>query len=211
MYVGRIVAVGRTKSGKAAGLYRVSSRSFPNRKAIVEKKKAIVVPKEGSEGTILENAFITYDCARIVGKVAVVTNGSHTNPIAEKIEAGMPIRDAMALSLLALDYEHDSLDTPRIAAAIERGAESGWLGIVRKDGIEVREIPLAKGEVCYVATYEINSVDPKRKDKFHITSAKKGAQHIISGGKFAKLDKPVVAVCAFETKRGFELGDAMPK
>ncbi|NOZ24232.1 MAG: IMP cyclohydrolase [Planctomycetes bacterium] len=210
MYVGRIVAVGRTKSGKAAGLYRVSSRSFPNRKAIVEKKKASVVPKEGSEGTVLENAFITYDCARIVGKTAVVTNGSHTNPIAEKIEAGTPIRDALALSLLALDYEHDSLDTPRIAAAIEAGAESGWLGVVRKDGIEVCEIPLARGEVCYLATYEINHIDPKRKDKFNVPSAKKGAQHIISGGAFAKLEKPVVAVCALEKKRGFELADAMP-
>lgn len=210
MYVGRIVAVGRTKAGRVAGLYRVSSRSFPNRKVIVEKTKAIVVPKEGSEGTVLENAFITYDCARIVGKAAVVTNGSHTNPIAEKIASGMPIRDALALSLLALDYEHDSLDTPRIAAVIERGAESGWLGVVRKDGIEVREVPLAKGEVCYLATYEISAIDPNRKDKFDVKSAKAGARHVITGGVFADLEKPVVAVCAFETKGGFELADAMP-
>ncbi|MBU0718557.1 MAG: IMP cyclohydrolase [Planctomycetes bacterium] len=209
MYVGRIVAVGRTKGGRVAGLYRVSSRSFPNRKAIVEKTKAIVVPKEGSEGTVLENAFITYDCARIVGKTAVVTNGSHTNPIAEKIASGMPIRDALALSLLALDYEHDSLDTPRIAAVIERGAESGWLGVVRKDGIEVREVPLGKGEACYLATYEISTIDPNRKDKFDVPSAKAGAKHIINGGVFADLEKPVVAVCAFEKKGGFELADAM--
>ena len=34
MYVGRIVAVARTTEGSNAGLYRVSSRSFPNRTAV---------------------------------------------------------------------------------------------------------------------------------------------------------------------------------
>ena len=41
------------------------------------------------------------------------TNGSHTDPIIEKIMAGMNLRDAFTLSLLAMDYEHDTLDTPR--------------------------------------------------------------------------------------------------
>ena len=34
MYVGRIVAVGRTRAGANAALYRVSSRSFPNRRIV---------------------------------------------------------------------------------------------------------------------------------------------------------------------------------
>jgi IMP cyclohydrolase len=34
MYVGRIVAVGRTPAGRAAVMYRVSSRSFPNRRTV---------------------------------------------------------------------------------------------------------------------------------------------------------------------------------
>ena len=209
MYVGRIVAVGRTKAGRAAGLYRVSSRSFPNRRAIVEKAKASILPKEGFEGTVLESAFITYDCARIVGSIAIVSNGSHTNPIAEKIESGMPIRDAIAMTLLAMDYEHDSLNTPRIAGVIEAGAKSGWLGVVRKDGIEVAEVLLEAGEVCYLATYEINRIDPARKDRFDIASARDGAEHIIRCGAFAALEKPIVSVCAIEAEGGFELSDAM--
>lgn len=210
MYVGRIVAVGRTRAGRAAALYRVSSRSFPNRRAIVEKAKASILPKEGFEGTALESAFITYDCARIVGRTLVVSNGSHTNPIAEKIEAGMPIRDALGMVLLALDYEHDSLNTPRIAGVIEAGAESGWLGVVRKDGVEVMEVPLAAGEVCYLATYEINRIDPHRKDRLPSATANEGARHILCGGKFAELEKPIVSVCAIETDSGFDLADAMP-
>ena len=43
MYVGRIVAVGRTHAGANAALYRVSSRSFPNRMAVeVDGRKATV-------------------------------------------------------------------------------------------------------------------------------------------------------------------------
>ena len=33
MYIGRIVAIARTKDNRGAALYRVSSRSFPNRMA----------------------------------------------------------------------------------------------------------------------------------------------------------------------------------
>ncbi|MDR0932030.1 MAG: hypothetical protein LBM70_03310, partial [Victivallales bacterium] len=34
MYLGRIVAIGMTKDGKPTAMYRVSSRSFPNREAV---------------------------------------------------------------------------------------------------------------------------------------------------------------------------------
>ena len=34
MYVGRIVAIGMTKDGRPCAMYRVSSRSFPNRRAV---------------------------------------------------------------------------------------------------------------------------------------------------------------------------------
>ena len=35
MYVGRIIAIARNQSGQVAALYRVSSRSFPNRQATI--------------------------------------------------------------------------------------------------------------------------------------------------------------------------------
>ena len=34
MYIGRIVAFGMTKENKVCAMYRVSSRSFPNRQAV---------------------------------------------------------------------------------------------------------------------------------------------------------------------------------
>ena len=64
----------------------------------------------------------------------------------------------MALALLALDYEHDALDTPRIAAAVPRRGDAGWLAIVRRDALVVKEVPLAAGAARYIATYEANDV-----------------------------------------------------
>ena len=154
MYAGRIVAVGRTRAGKLAAMYRVSSRSFPNRQAQVKDNAVSIVPRKGSEDDVFKNPYIAYNCARIVGDVAIVTNGSQTDPIAEKIALGVPVRDAMASALLALDYEKDDYNTPRIAAAVAAGADWGILGVVREDGLEVCRLSLQPGE-CYLSLIHI--------------------------------------------------------
>ena len=171
MYVGRIVAVGMNPKGKLAAMYRVSSRSFPNRKSVVRENAAAIVPKEGFETDIHKNPYIAYNCLKIVGSVAVATNGSQTDPIAEKIAAGMTIRDAMIVSMMALDYEKDDYNTPRIASAVDLKSRSGWLGIVRHDGLNVRQLPLEPGNAFYVATYETNDVVLPQTESFEAQSA----------------------------------------
>ena len=52
MYLGRIVAIGMTKSGKAGAFYRVSSRSFPNRQAVLQGDKVAILPRPGFEGDL---------------------------------------------------------------------------------------------------------------------------------------------------------------
>jgi IMP cyclohydrolase len=96
MYVGRIVAVGMTRAGKAAAMYRVSSRSFPNREARLINGVVSIMPKAGFEDDLAKNPYIAYNCLRITGDIAVASNGSHTDPITEKISAGMSVRDAVA-------------------------------------------------------------------------------------------------------------------
>ena len=70
MYAGRIVAVGRTRAGKLAAMYRVSSRSFPNREAQLKDNLVSIVPKKGWESDVFKNPYIAYNCARIVGDAA---------------------------------------------------------------------------------------------------------------------------------------------
>ena len=76
MYIGRIVSVVQTPEGKLGAVYRVSSRSFPNRTAVPGADKVSIIPKPGHEGDIHKNPYIAYNCVRIVcgGRVAVVTN-----------------------------------------------------------------------------------------------------------------------------------------
>lgn len=208
LYVGRIVCVARASDGRVCAAYRVSSRSFPNRTAVQTEHSVSIVPKAGHEKDVQKNPYIAYNCVRIVagGKVAVVTNGSQTDPIAEKIDAGMSARDALVLSLLALDYEKDAYNTPRICAVADnRGTGALWLGIVRKDGVNVCEVTLAKGRFQYIATYEENDIDASQAGSFSAGNAMETCDFLLHGGVFAQRLNPVTAVAGIATDTGFEL------
>jgi IMP cyclohydrolase len=111
MYVGRFIVI-----APQVGAYRVSSRSFPNRRAIERNGTVTVGPTEDAEET--DNPYISYNCVRLTERGAVLGNGSHVDPIAEKLALGYPARDALAEPLLALDFEKDDYDTPRIAGIV---------------------------------------------------------------------------------------------
>jgi IMP cyclohydrolase len=202
MYVGRIAAVARSAAGRNAALYRVSSRSFPNRTAVDLGGRLAIVPRPGHEGDVHKNPYIAYNCLRIAGAWAVATNGSHTDPIAEKIEQGVPPRDALAACLLALDYEKDQLSTPRIAPL---AGDAGWLAIVRRNALVVREVALEPGRAWYVATYEHDDVRPEQRVAFDAASAAQAARQVFDGAGFAQLEKPVTSAAALATGAGFEL------
>lgn len=205
MYIGRIVAIGMTRTGRAAAMYRVSSRSFPNRRAVINSGSVAIVPRLGAEGDLAKNPYISYNCLRFAGEWAVAANGSQTDPIVEKIAMGIPPRDAIALGLLALDYEKDSLDTPRIVAAVSSRRPAGFLGIIRKDAMLVREFQLRPGEVQYVSTYEKNRPCDENHDAgFDAETAADAAQYVVDGGVFSEFSNPVTSVAALAGTNGFE-------
>ena len=205
MYVGRIVAIGRNRSGANAALYRVSSRSFPNRRAVEQNGRLAIVPREGHENDVHKNPYIAYNCIRVAQGWAVVSNGSHTDPIAEKLEAGTPVRDALVATLLALDYEKDDYRTPRIAGAVPLQGESGWLGIVRHDALVVKEIPLEPGSARWIATYEADDVREEQRSDFDASDADQAAVFAVRGGAFAELTNPVTSAAALSDGRDFAL------
>jgi len=206
MYLGRIVAAGLTPSGKPVAAYRVSSRSFPNRTAKLSGGKIAILPRPGHEDDLAKNPYIAYNCVRLSGSVALATNGSQTDPIIEKIAMGMPLRDAFALSLLAMDYEKDSLDTPRIAAAVDAASGLCMFGIVRKDALLVRAMKAAPGQLFYLSTYEKNFPCEKNEEPgFTAETAEAVCAHVISGGVFAGFEHPVTAAAALWNGTGYDL------
>lgn len=205
MYVGRIVAVGRTRSGANAGLYRVSSRSFPNRKAVEQQGCLAVIPREGHEADVKKSPYIAYNCVRLARDWAIVTNGSHTEPIAEKVESGVPVRDALAQALLALDYEKDEYGTPRVAGAVPVRGDTAWLGVVRRDALVVKAVELATGRVSWIATYEAADVSDAQTVDFDAADAAAAARFVVDGGEFGKLTHPVTSAAALSDGSGFAL------
>lgn len=206
MYIGRIVAFGMTKDNRVCAMYRVSSRSFPNRQAVENSGKIAIVPRPGAESDLAKNPYISYNCLRIAGQWAIATNGSQTDPITEKIAMGMPVRDAISLGLLAMDYEKDSLDTPRIVAVAGRISKKGYLGIIRKDALLVREFDLEPGVARYISTYEKNvPCDANIDMAFDAACADCAAHYVVNGGVFADFEQPVTSAAAIESGDGFDL------
>ncbi len=190
LYLGRILAVGSTESGKFVS-YRVSSRSFPNRIAKTFENRISIVPTEGNEKDVFKNPYIAYNSIKIVKDIAVVSNGSHTDVIADKIESGMNIRDSIALALLSMDYEKDDFNTPRIAGATTIDGDS-YIGIITQEDLIVEKVQ--NGKCAYISTYE--HTRPKIVE-FKATNAEEAAQYIMDQGKFQEFTNPVTSAAAF--------------
>ena len=190
MYLGRILAVGSTESGKFVA-YRVSSRSFPNRTAKSFEDRVSIIPTEGNEKDVFKNPYIAYNSIRIVDETAVVSNGAHTDVIADKIASGMNYRDSIALSLLAMDYEKDDFNTPRIAGVTDLSGDS-YIGIITHEDLLVEKVK--KGMCAYVSTYE--QTKPGLVE-FKAENADEAAQFIMDQGKFSEFTNPVTSAAAF--------------
>jgi IMP cyclohydrolase len=199
MYVGRIVVIGKSDGRSYVG-YRVSSRSFPNRRAEVRGKSVIVSPLDSSD--LAKNPYIAYNCIRAGRDVAVVANGTQADMIMEKIEDGTRPLDAIALSLVAYGYERDELDTPRLAGAV-RG-DRAWLGIAKRDEIRCKEFLLREGDAFIVATYEMTEFEPTK-------IGGKSAQEIAKAAFNLPFERPVCSAAAFALPEGFDLAVYNPK
>ncbi|MFB6162358.1 MAG: IMP cyclohydrolase [Halococcoides sp.] len=190
MYVGRFVVV-----APSLAAYRVSSRSFPNRRAREREGAVTVEPTPDAPET--DNPYIAYNCLRTTDRGAVIGNGSHVDPIAEKLARGYPARDALVEALHALDFEKDDYDTPRIAGVVGDGSAvtDSFVGIVRRDALLVEAVD----EPTLVATYERNR--PESID-FGAESAADAAREVFD----MAFEHPVAAAGLARTAGEFETG-----
>jgi IMP cyclohydrolase len=159
MYVGRFVVI-----APEVGAYRVSSRSFPNRKATGPAVGTVTVGPT-AEAPKADNPYIAYNCLQATHRGTVLGNGAHVDPVAEKLALGYPARDALAEPLLAMDFEKDDYDTPRVAGIVGVNATDpstpadgpgAIVGTVRRDAVLVEAVT----EPTLVATYERASPGP---------------------------------------------------
>ena len=184
MYVGRIVAVGKTDRPFVA--YRVSSRSFPNRVARVTEVGVAIQPLDPEY--MKQNPYIAYNCLRVSKRGIVVSNGTHTDPIFEKVEAGIPPDVAIQRVLVEMGYEKDDFNTPRIAGVVTDTV--GFIGTVRADGVEVSSFELEANSCHIICTYGMNRVESKG-HPFVAQTAQDAAHYVVDGGVFRDLELPI--------------------
>lgn len=151
-YVGRTLGIG-LNSGRPFAFYLLCSRSFPNRRVVVRGNGVYIVNQ-----TETDNPYVSYPVVRLAKDYAVVTNGLHTDFIAQALEWEKP-RKALVHVLDALDYERDDYSTPRIAGIIKRGERRGWFGFVGREGLWVRELELEEGRAFLTATYNMEGFE----------------------------------------------------
>ncbi|MCE5199622.1 MAG: IMP cyclohydrolase [Armatimonadota bacterium] len=186
MYVGRIVAVGKTDRPFVA--YRVSSRSFPNRVARITEAGVAIQPLDPED--MKKNPYIAYNCIRVSKNGVVVSNGSHTDPIFEKLEQGVAPDVALQQVLTEMGYEKDEYNTPRIAGVVTD--EVGYIGTVRVDGVEVSTFDLNDNTCHVICTYEMDKVENKTYP-FVAKDALAAAEYVVDGGIFKDLELPICA------------------
>jgi IMP cyclohydrolase len=167
MYVGRLLV-----AGPGLGAYRVSSRSFPNRRVVAREDGETLTVGPTPDAPETDNPYVSYNCLRRTGERVVLGNGSHVDPVTEKVELGYPARDALVTALHALDFEKDDYDTPRIAAVV--GADTAHVGVVRRDALVVEAVE----EPTLVATYEENRPRPFEFPAGDAASAARGVYHL---------------------------------
>ena len=195
MYVGRIVLAG-LNNGKGWVGYRVSSRSYPNRKAEIWNQSVRISPSNPED--LKNNPYISYNCIRIWKDLAIVANGTQSDMVLDRVMDGQKPSDAIVLALLAYGFERDKFDTPRLVGAIK--GSTAWLGIVGRHEFHVKEFNLQEGSALMVATYE----------KTNFEQARLSAKNVAEIAKLAfelDFENPVCAAAAMALpdNQGFEL------
>lgn len=184
MYVGRIVAVGKTNSPFVA--YRVSSRSFPNRVARITDIGTAIQPLDPED--MKKNPYIAYNCIRVSKNGVVVSNGSHTDPLFEELEAGVEPDVALQKVLSEMGYEKDDFNTPRIAGIVTN--QAGYIGTARIDAVEVSCFNLEESSCCFICTYELDKVE-NVSHPFVAETSLEAAKYVYEGGLFKDMELPI--------------------
>jgi len=198
MYIGRFLVLGKTEEGNPFVTYRVSSRSFPNRVAKVMNDETVaILPKNLEE--MFKNPYITYNCVKIVGNAAIVTNGSHTDIIADKIKLGLPIRDALSYSLLTMDYEKDDFNTPRIAVVLTE--KEAYMGYVADSDVRIKKVELENKKAYYLSTYEACKITEHQQIEVSGKTPEELCKFVM---EYAEFEKPVTSATVL-IKDGFKV------
>ncbi|ANF23307.1 IMP cyclohydrolase [Thermococcus piezophilus] len=189
-YVGRMLGVG-LNNGRPFAFYRLNSRSFPNRRAVIRGNEIYIANQ-----TETDNPYVSYPVVKLLENYAVVSNGLQTVFMAQALEEESP-RKALIHVLDALDYERDDYSTPRIAVIVECGKARGWLGFVGREELWVKAIKLEEGKALFTATYNVDGIEEL---ELSFSNAEELAEKVLR----LEFSHPVLAIAVVEKEGGWK-------
>ncbi len=198
MYIGRFIVVGKTEHGHPFVVYRVSSRSYPNRTArVINNHTVSIIPTNPKEYD--GKQYLTYNCIRVVADKVIVGNGSHTDRIADRF-SGDP-QYTLTDVLSEMGYEMDGYHTPRIAAIVDR--RSGYLGYVNDSGVKVKRVKMRRGIGQYLGVYNACRIDENQVISIPVIDVGGLANYVLN---YSNFEYPVVSVAViFDHKLRFAI------
>ena len=136
-YPGRGIVLGRSHGGRLLQFYWVMGRSESSRNRVLVREGREVRTQALDPAKVEDPSLVIYTCMREARGQHLVSNGDHTETLAEAVAAGKSLHDALA----SISHEPDPPHlTPRIAGGISpvqtaagAGSPLAWLAIVKAD------------------------------------------------------------------------------
>ncbi len=129
-YPGRGIVIGRNHEGSWIVIYWIMGRSDNSRNRVF-KYKDYILSTEAANPTLVEDpTLIIYNAMRGIGHNIIVSNGSQTDIIYNKLMLG----SSFLTSLENVKYEPDAPNyTPRISGYLDKNIKSINLSIIKRN------------------------------------------------------------------------------
>ncbi|MCR5732264.1 MAG: IMP cyclohydrolase [Sphaerochaetaceae bacterium] len=135
-YPGRTIMIGNLSDGTQVIAYALMGRSSNSQNRILVFENGRIKTKLFRSDIASDTKWTLYDAVIFTKGNWVISNGDHGEKIANAIEEGIELDQA----IVKLSYEDDTCSTPRIAGILNSETGDYTLAIVRKKGEEAERI-----------------------------------------------------------------------